>query len=259
MDNLEAIIDAHARVTDAFAELLRDASPEMSIPNLDWNVGELGAHVLAGFRAYALAATAGIEVWSDLQDGSAENERLLRQTPERDTTVIANALPGAMKALHEIWRSRANESVMWSAGLRLPVASVAGLQLGDVLVHGWDLARALRRKWVIQSSDAANALGAAFSIAPHFVAPAAATFTGTFEIRLRGDGTYTLAFELGSLNVSNSSSANADCRLRANPRTLLLTAYGRLSVWRAALSGGIIASGKKAWLAPRFKSLLLNP
>jgi hypothetical protein len=101
-----------------------------------------------------------------------------------------------------------------------------------------------------------RAIGA---IAPHFVAPEAQGFSGAYEIRLRGDGRVVFAFDDGTLRIDPADDQRIDCRLSADPAVFLLASYGRIPVWRTALTGAVIASGRKPWLAFRFKSLLSSP
>lgn len=256
--DLDAMLAAHERVTTTFAGLLGGAPADIAIPHLAWTAGELGAHVLGGTRAYERAARAGTDIWTDLRDGAAENARQLSLTPERDPAVIADRLAPAVRSLHDAWRS-GGATVHWSGGLTVPIEVAVGVNLADVLVHSWDLSRATKHPFKIDRGDAIAALRAVAGIAPYFVAPDAATFTGCYEVRLRGDGAVVFAFDKGVLHIDPGDARRIDCRLSADPAAFLLASYGRIPVWRPALTGAMIASGRKPWLAFRFKSLLVNP
>jgi uncharacterized protein (TIGR03083 family) len=256
--DVEKIIDAHSRAVAAFAALLRPAPAAKHIPHLTWTIGELGTHVLCGLRDYERAATHGIDVWADISAGSAINAGRIASTHARDPAAVAAALPAAAAALHYAWR-RAGREVRWSGGITVPTEVAAGINLGDVVVHGWDLARALGTRWPIEREMAVICLRAASVIAPNFVSPSARGFSGAYEIRLRGDGKLYFAFEDGALRTGEHPSRPVHCRLWADPASFLLTSYGRLPVWRVAATGKVLASGRKPWLAFKFKSLLLNP
>jgi uncharacterized protein (TIGR03083 family) len=258
MPGLEQTIAAHHRATKAFADLLRTVPGDKPIPGLEWTAGELGAHVLRAAAVYERAAVEGVDVWPDLTQGAVTNAEELTKIPDRDSTVIADKLATAFAPVYDAWR-RADGPIHWAGGLMLPVEVVAGLQLGDVSVHGWDLARAAKAKWDIPREEAVLCLDAALSIAPHFLAPGAAGFTGTYDVRLRGDGRHVLAFDNGALRVDPADAPRADCRLSADPATFLLASYGRVPVWRTAVTGAVMAMGRKPWLAFRFKSLLRSP
>lgn len=258
MTDIEPALQAHSRVVDAVSALLRRIRSEAPIPHLTWTVGELGAHLLGSVRDYERAACEDCDVWTDLRDGDAENARQIQRTQERDTSTIAARLESAVVSLHDVWRC-ADGPVRWSGGLRLPVDVVLGIHLADMLVHGWDLARAARTSWRIDRADAVLALHAVARVAPHFVAPAAERFSGVYEVRLRGNHRLIFAFEKGTLRTDDVGIEHIDCRLSADPATFLLTSYGRVRVWRAATTGKIRAAGRKPWLALRFKSLLVSP
>jgi hypothetical protein len=137
---------------------------------------------------------------------------------------------------------------------------IVGVNLGDVLVHGVDLSRALSRKWVVGAADATAVLTAVFDILPAFVdATAAGDFTATYALTLRKGPSFGFVFDNGALTIQRDRPAHAHCRLLASPVALLLSSYGRVPVWRTALTGQVLAYGRKPWLALRFNGLFLPP
>lgn len=82
---------------------------------------------------------------------------------------------------------------------------------------------------------------------------AAAGVRASFDIRLRGkDGPRVcLAFDDGSVNVAFGSAESVDCHLSADPAAFLFLMYGRQRPLRPALTGKVIAWGRKPWLAFR--------
>lgn len=258
MRDLEQLVERHGHLAGQFAAMLRTGASETPIPHLEWNVGQLGKHILGGLRAYRAAALESTEVWTDFETGSEQNARMLEAVPEQGTDAIAAVIPGAARDLHDAWRSRGNDLITWSGGLKMDTKTAAGVLISDLLIHGWDLSRALKRPWTIDRSDALDAIEASLPLASNFVAHEAAAFTGTYEIRFRGNGRRVLAFDRGSLTIGEDPDARVDCRLSADPRAFLLASYGRVPVLRTAVTGGIVAFGKKPWLGFKFKSLLRN-
>jgi hypothetical protein len=51
----------------------------------------------------------------------------------------------------------------------------------------------------------------------------------------------------------------ADCTIRAEPVAFVLVSYGRMSRWRAAARGRLLASGRKPWRALTFSRSFLRP
>jgi hypothetical protein len=257
-----AVATLHA----AADELERVADPGARVPGLEWTASDLGRHTLAGARSYEGMMRGDVTVWADLADGASENERLMRElVPEQSLADVAPALRTAADSLATTWSSMSGgEEVPWHGGLRLPARVTVTFFWGDVLLHGWDLARLTKRPWTIARDDAGTVLDAVLPVAGAFVdRDAARGFDATYEIRLRGGATYELAFAPdATLTVTQRDGPGrvaADCRLWADPTTFLLASYGRVSPWRAGVTGGIVAYGRKPWLAFRFDRLLRNP
>jgi uncharacterized protein (TIGR03083 family) len=261
--DIEATIAPTLAVLDAFTDELGVVhDPTTPIPGLQWTVEDLGRHILSAARFYARSAAHGTPGWRDLEQGPAENARLMEElAPEHGLDAITAAIRDATSDLHEIWAAHApDDELAWHADLRLPVRTISELVLGDVLVHGWDLSRATKRDWTASRADAVRAIDGIGVVAPNFVdTENARDFRGAYRIRLRGGNAYTFEFDRGTLTVSNDEPERVDCRISADPRAFLLTTYGRVTPVRAAATGGVIAYGRRPWLAFRLVSLLRSP
>jgi hypothetical protein len=133
---------------------------------------------------------------------------------------------------------------------------------GEPLVHGYDIARATGRRWAIPPSEARAVIMGLLPLLPDYVEPAeAAGFRARFEVRLRGgcDARTVLAFEDGALTVEQPDGVRSDSYLSADPAAFLLVAYGRITPWGPALTGKILAWGRKPYLGFRLPGLLRNP
>ena len=128
-----------------------------------------------------------------------------------------------------------------------------------MLIHGWDVATALGRPWPIEPGDAGLVASSVMEVVTHFVDPTAAGFTSTFGLHLRGGPAFTLAFNDGALTARAGRPQKADCRVSAEPVAYLLSAYGRIPVLRVALTGKVVAYGRRPWLAFKLGSLLRTP
>lgn len=261
MTGMGALLDAHERATDRFVALLREADDGgRPVPHLSWTVAELAAHVLAGIRGYHRAIVTGTPPWPDLEGGAEHNERMLAEIDEGDPGALALAIERESPPLRESWLAHRGGDLVWQADLRLPVVDVAGVHLADVAVHEWDLARALGRRWGLDRADATLIASASVRVAPEFVdSGAAAGVTATYALHLRGGPTYGLAFDHGTLTVTDGRPPRADCRLSADPGAFVLAGYGRVSAARLALTGRMASYGRRPWLGLRFKALLRNP
>jgi hypothetical protein len=262
-DDIEAAIAPTFVVLESFTgELAAVRDPSSPVPGLDWSVEDLGRHVLSAARLYRRVAETDTPGWRDLTQGPAENARFMKElAPERGLDTITAALRDATTALHDTWAQHAPDDVIaWHGDLRLPVRTIAQLVLGDVLVHGWDLSRVTKHDWPLSRADALMAINGVTEVAPYFVdTDNARDFRGTYFIRLRRGSTYAFVFDRGTLTVNGAPPARVDCRISADPRTFLLTTFGRITPVRAAATGGVVAYGRRPWLAFRLVSLLRNP
>jgi uncharacterized protein (TIGR03083 family) len=262
----EQTSEAIARATAAqrrFAQMIA-AAPDGNapVPGLSWTVSELGAHVLALTRHYTVAAEQRIRGWRDLRSGPAENARMMEElAPERDVKVLAAAIEDAASEIEIAWSTVGPDEVIpWHGDVELPVATVADIVFGDAIVHTYDLSRAMKTRYRISHDDAVHAFAAIVDVAPHFVDPkGAAGFRGVYDLSLRGGPSYAFAFDDGKLTITEGKPARADCRISADPPTLLLSSERRIGQVSAALSGRVFAYGRKPWLAFKFDSLLVNP
>jgi uncharacterized protein (TIGR03083 family) len=251
-------LDAHARATNAFAGLVRTMPIDpLPVRHLRWDTVDVAAHVLSVMRAYADMARGGAG-WRYIDDGVAENERLLAETPERRPGEIADAITRTGAEVRELYGAHPGDLVGWHAGTKAPVDAVLGVALAELLVHGWDIARALRRPWTITPGDATLAVVGALTVAPFFVSPRADHVRVTYVVRLRTGPVLTAAFTHGTLTVTTGEE-RADCRITADPVTFLLVGTGRLGLWRAVLRRGVRVGGRRPWLGPQLLSLLDFP
>jgi hypothetical protein len=251
------------RALHAFAAQARDvADPSATVPALEWTAEELTTHVLAGARSYEHMMQGDAIGWRDLEDGPAENRRIMHElVAEHGLPQLADAIDAVADELAAAWASASgDETIPWHGGLELRLRDGVALFLSDALVHSRDLARLTRAEWDMRRSEALAIIGAIAVVAPAFVDEQAAQgFRATYGIRLRGGPTYAFRFDDGVLAVDAAAPPKADCRMHADPTAFVLTSYGRVSPTRAALSGKIVAYGRKPWLAFKFGTLVRNP
>ena len=126
--------------------------------------------------------------------------------------------------------------------------------IGELLVHGHDMAQATGQPWTIRSVHARYAVAGLASVLPMAVDAAATRGVDLgYELRVRGGPRLVLRFRDGMLRVERSAGQAVDFRLSVEPAPYLLVSYGRSSQWAAILRGQIRAWGRKPWLALRVK------
>ena len=136
---------------------------------------------------------------------------------------------------------------------------MAGLLLGELCIHGRDVARAAKLSWSISPSDASILFTTLAALAPTLVTDVGRT-RGTVKLRLRGQCDLYLIAEPSGLRVEPDTGLKrrAGLHISAQPVALLLVAYGRAPIWRAVGSGRLRGWGRPG-LALRFSNLIAPP
>jgi hypothetical protein len=138
---------------------------------------------------------------------------------------------------------------------------LTALALGELTMHGYDIATGTGQPWPISAEHAKLIVGTVCpEMSPLVVRPQAGRGAPvTYEVRLRGNGPrYVIRIADGTAEV-RAAGGLVDCVISADPVTYLLVVYGRMPLGRALLGGGIFATGRRPWLGLRFKDQFFNP
>jgi Mycothiol maleylpyruvate isomerase N-terminal domain len=265
-----ALVDAAGRT----AQLLRRGlDPTARVPGLSWSVAETAAHLVADLREHAALAagahhpSAATRAAGNGQNaaerGAAANQAQLDAFSERDLPVLADLLEDAAVGLNAAIAPRPSEKPIVTAnGVEMTPPTLVSISLGEQLIHGLDLARAARRPWPIDRSDALRVIPGILAVAPHYLDQRTASGLHLdYELRFGPRDRYRFAIDSPEVTVSpaNSSDDHPDCVITADPVAFLLVGYGRIGQWSQILRGKLRAGGRRPWLALRFSSLLIHP
>jgi hypothetical protein len=84
-------------------------------------------------------------------------------------TIAAQVQQAFYGFLQEARRHPAEELAGWHAGLKLPVSTLCAILAGEAYIHGWDIARALRRPWQLDPQDMRTIFLGLLPVLPHYV------------------------------------------------------------------------------------------
>ncbi|MDQ3989368.1 MAG: SCP2 sterol-binding domain-containing protein [Actinomycetota bacterium] len=275
----DALRDEVHRVTTLLRSIRDPAASAVG----GWNLAETAMHLsqvwlvapglarrdLSGIYEVmpSLAGTAGDSLIRDIWDLADVTDLGVRSDPERDCAVLADRIEArAEEYFEQCAGESADELRPWLVeGSTARLSTLTCYLLNETVVHGYDIARADKRRWQIEPSHAAMVLGGFIvpviqALDPGaLVSDRAAGVRATYDLRIRGGSRFQLVFDDKALRIEEPSSQRADCHISADPVAFLMVLWGRHRQWKAIASGRLTAWGRRPWLGPRFRALLRNP
>lgn len=265
---------ALAAAAQRTAELLRSAGDGSTpVRGSEWSVGEVAAHLVVVLRGFTYAAGDQLDlVTPHIPVGAANfRDRLTAVTsstlalvPDRHPPALAASLVDAVDDFLAATAQRSGDERIptpwYGGGAGLPLSVATSLLLGEQLVHGYDLAKTIRRPWPISTDEALLLIPVVQTMMPLAVRPEAARGApALYEIGIRGGPRFLIDVADGVVAIEPLGSRRPDCKITADPVAFVLLAYGRVNQWRLAATGKIVGSGRKPWLAARIKNLFFDP
>lgn len=256
MNDRTTFVDACAAVEDVlprFTELLRHNTDVTAKAVGTWTLPDVACHIshVIETDTDALAhrelpsvelSPAGVALWTT---------SMLADDPERNLRALADRIDTLGAAFFNLRTNPPTDPVTWIGGTQLPPSAVACHLLEELLVHGYDAAKAARTSWPIEPAHAALAIvGAAV---PIIAARPQSWVRSSYdprvrtrvEVRLRGFERFTLALDNGLRVEIPPTPSGVDVHLSADPASLLLVMPGRQSPWRALRRGKVMAWGRR--------------
>jgi uncharacterized protein (TIGR03083 family) len=226
MGSREAVMDALHDASGRFIALAGSLTAEeadLGVPPLSWTVAETIAHVLTvirrGFadsrRSASPAETAEL------------NQICLEEIEDRDPAALAALLRRDVHIALDLVYPRIpdDREFDFHGGVSTTMTPALHVVLGEFVIHGYDVARALGRPWPISDHEAmllvpGDLIGA-------WLRPGAPD--ESYQLQLGSEPPISFAISSGRLLVSPGSSngvSDSDV-IHANPVELVLTFYGR--------------------------------
>ncbi len=230
----------------AFAADLRGVTDTgVKVPNLDWSVAELGAHLAALPHLYREQHRVGVD-FEPPADWAAFSRGARAHITTTDATELADLITDGIEAL--LVPDDPNEERLLY-GCRTNVYNTAAGALTECILHGQDLGTLTGRKPRMYRRHAVAGIEQQMAITPVFVDRAkAAELAGVYGLSFRGGPDFTYRIDGGGgLAVERGRPVRADARLNADPVAFLATGLGRMHPIVAGLTGRIVAYGRKPW------------
>lgn len=222
---------------------------------------------LAEVEAIVPGRGAGSSVARDVGQLGAVTLSAVAADPERDLSVLAERIETRSRDylarcaatdpdLHQPWLL---------SGITVPPHVFTAHLLSETVVHGSDIARAAGRPWRIERAHAALIvrwflLELLLYGTPALIADPAvrAGMRGRYRFDIRGHGSVRLVFDGRGARL-DADPGRPDCRMSVDPVSFLLMFFGRRGPVATAARGGLLAWGRKPWLALRLQKALPTP
>jgi uncharacterized protein (TIGR03083 family) len=233
---LDELVAAGERNADTIERL---PEPGARAGSLAWTRAQLAAHLAAGSEEYLAMASRRRTVLTAVDDRVAVNALVIEREAATPLAELADRLRTVTHRFAEFVEQHGDEPAGWYEHKVHPNV-VAGLYLADMLVHSYDLGAA-----DIPESAAAEACVAAPHVLPFVLKHSGRPRRATISLQPRG-GEATIVSIDGATATVGHHEVKVDARVVADPVTLLLTAYGRLSPVQS-MRRGLRVSGPRLW------------
>jgi uncharacterized protein (TIGR03083 family) len=275
-----AVRQAFEHASERAAALVRDGAPlDGPVPGLEWTKAQLVAHLCAMCAAFAtvlrgedFAERFGTEFVGSYGSGptlreavAATNAKVVKYASFPTPVAAADALTSGAAALLAAFSTHDDLSALrpapwYGPEVALPVGGLLSLATSELLVHGYDLARAVGADLRPSAATAAAATAVAAAVMSEMLPRvlderSASGFTGSFEIRVRGGQRFRLRITDGRAWSEPATGQAVDCVLSVSAYHALLMGYDRMPVWQVIALGKARAFGRRPWLGLRFSHL----
>jgi uncharacterized protein (TIGR03083 family) len=253
-----------------FCELVSSVPDPRTRATVQWSVADTTAHVtsIASFNTMLLQAAPVPFHMPGLTEAVAAttvegvhrlNDQVLSSFTERDPGRLTGMLRDRVDLMLTASRSRdPAETFSWLGGARLPLAGMFAHMVNELLIHGDDIARAVKVPWAMSPEDAALFfdlfyIGLASGNPGRLLEGSRRPLQRRIAVEFRSGYTspVTLVVRNGAL-TAEPAGPGADATVRFDPATLNMMMFGRISKPRAVLDRKIVIGGRRPWLLPAF-------
>jgi uncharacterized protein (TIGR03083 family) len=255
---------------ERYCELVASIPDPATKVTAEWSVADTTAHLTTiGFLNTMLLGAAEIpfdmpgltEVMAGVtvEDVHGLNDQVMSHFTERDPARLTQALREHVDLMMAVAQDRdPAETFSWLGGARLPLAGMFAHMVNELLIHGNDIASAVKAPWAMPPKDAALFfdlfyVGLASGDSGRLLTESKRPLKRRIAVEFRSGYTNPVTFVVrdGTL-TSEPIGPGADARVRFDPATLNMMMFGRISRLQAVLTGKLVITGRRPWLMPAF-------
>lgn len=254
----EELRDRIALACRRFDRIARTADPSARPPGSRWTVQQVVAHVLTIANRYHELAQGREYRRADTAAGLAalnqtELEAVLAPVPE-----LADQLNALHPEIDGYFDTLTDDRLTFPFHANGSVGGITGQTnwLGELLLHGEDIARAAKAPWTIDERDMLLVARGVMQVAPAFLRHSVVRDTNTsVALQVPGARPYLMHIHDGTIELrERRPDDRPDAVLRTPASTLTQLLYQRIGPLTAARRGLLVVGGRRPWRALKLQS-----
>jgi hypothetical protein len=266
----DAVRESVRTTAGRFCELVSSVPDPGTRVTVKWSVADMTAHVttVAVLNTMLLQAAAVPFHMPGLTEAIAAttvegvhglNDQVLSYFTERDAARLTGMLRDHVDLMLAASGSHdPAETFSWLGGARVPLAGMFAHMVNELLIHGNDIARAVKVPWAMPPEDAALFfdlfyVGLASGNPGRLLDGSKRPRKRRIAVEFRSGYTTPITVVVRNGKVAiEPIGPGADATVRFDPATLNMMMFGRISKPRAVLTRKIVIGGRRPWLMPAF-------
>jgi uncharacterized protein (TIGR03083 family) len=253
-----------------FCDLVASVPDPAARASAEWSVADFVAHVttIAFLNTWLLGASEPPFDMPGLTEAVAAtttdtvhdlNAQVMSHFHERDVSRLLDILRHHVDLM--LTASQAHDPAQtfsWLGQARPTLAGMLAHMVNELLIHGNDIASAVKLPWAMPTRDAALffelfMVSVASGSQGRLLDGSKRPLPRRIAVEFRSGYTTPVTIVVRNGQVTTEPPGpGADARIRFDPATLNMMLFGRISKPRAVLTGKIVISGRRLWLMPAF-------
>ena len=257
--SLESAIEDTAERISAMIE--RQPDMAQRLPRSDWTVGEAAAHVATTQGIFLDLATGGSHPYTDpsIEQFAALNRQAIDQVQGHSGGDLAAMIRTRTGALLVAMTDLPDDQLFDAPIGRLTTTQLASYCLSHLLMHGYTISRALGERSPIEASHVRLVMPFLEAAMPFsFSNLSDRALEACVDFRVGEDTRFGLVLRRDSATIVDAPLDRVDVHIYARPVPFLLVGFGLESHWWVLARGGMVAWGRRPWVALQLKNALPN-
>jgi hypothetical protein len=273
----DAVRESVRTTAGRFCELVSSIPDPGTRATVKWSVADMTAHVttVAFLNTMLLqAATIPFDMpglteaiaATTVEGVHGLNDQVLSYFTERDAGRLTGMLHDHVDLMLTAARSHdPAETFSWLGGARLPLAGMFAHMVNELLIHGNDIARAVKVPWAMPPEDAALFfdlfyVGLVGGNTGRLLDGSKRPLKRPIAVEFRSGYTIPVTFVVRNGQAAiEPAGPPVDATVRFDPATLNMMMFGRISKVQAVLTRKIVIGGRRPWLMPAFLRTIRLP